>query len=1100
MTKGQGSTEYLLLIAGAILVAVVVLFMLSSIAPAGEAILNSSVQTFEQTISTDNQNLLGGGQNNNPSPDTSSCGDNQITGIETCDVDFLGTTFFGNTTCASFGYDSGWLECTGCNIDSGNCYNKFKSSSGGGGGGGGGSSGGSGGGIPGGGDVCGDTLITGSETCDVSGNNGCSPGLGCNNCTSCSLPFSQVCGNGIIENGEVCELTGVSGCSGTDTCSSCTQCIADTTSPSISTFSITPGDGQASIQFTSVDPNPPANPVTSKLARSTTWSDIQNMTVSQFDNPPVGINIVFSGGNIESIVDGPLVNGQIIYYRLRACDSATPTPNCTLSTTLSTTPAAGSQSDITPPTIDLFSLTPSDASIDVDLSATDPAPASDPVQYIIIQGTSFNEVDTLPVKGTVSFDNPPATISVIYSNNHASGSNIRITDSQLTNQTTYYYRVRTCDAALPISNCSTSLTLGATPNSVPDTESPVIDSFTLLKGDARATITYLGHDLPVPSTLSYFIARSTDASAVTLLSNMSATGTTNSFDNPPAGVTIVHSTNTSGSWVDTPLTNGIQHYYRIRVCDSATPLNCTLSIIKTVVPASNPNIETTPPSISLSTNWDNALVTSTFSVSDDSSYPVSYYLFRSRSSTAINQIVVTSPNNMTIPIGVDTLISSTTATALTNQNYYDDQVVNGTTYYYRLAACDSASTSNCIISLASSETPKIPQLIFTHGTEETVFDWSSSPKCGIDDYPDLPAHAIWNNNEIILTSAHTENYFWKGTSFNNLQKDCTNVLSSTGSGNPADFDDDEWLNTLYSDGVIIHGIIHMEYHDHTAPCYPNGSTTCWYSGVTYASAPASSSINFTSPSIPNHIVAAPPESWSLSTMNGSVYGYISPTNIIQKDNFYYLFFLADQHAGSTPGGMCIIRTDDLSNPSSWMAWSGSLTNPQFDIPLNPAYLYPSKSPIVGPTHAPCAYLPNVQSLRSSITWNTYLNKYMLMGAGGWINGGNECGAYYALSDDLINWTPIQKIKALDLPFGQAGEPNCLGSWVSGATFNMYPSLIDHSATTINFEDSGQTPHLYWTRINNYLGAGNPNGNDRDLVRQQVTLCLENDPEYPNCTP
>ena len=45
---------------------------------------------------------------------------------------------------------------------------------------------------------------------------------------------------------------------------------------------------------------------------------------------------------------------------------------------------------------------------------------------------------------------------------------------------------------------------------------------------------------------------------------------------------------------------------------------------------------------------------------------------------------------------------------------------------------------------------------------------------------------------------------------------------------------------------------------------------------------------------------------------------------------------------------------------------------------------------------------------------------------------------------------------------------------------LYPSVVDHADTTINFERTGRAPYLYYTRFND-------GGLDRDLVRVQVTL-------------
>ena len=47
-------------------------------------------------------------------------------------------------------------------------------------------------------------------------------------------------------------------------------------------------------------------------------------------------------------------------------------------------------------------------------------------------------------------------------------------------------------------------------------------------------------------------------------------------------------------------------------------------------------------------------------------------------------------------------------------------------------------------------------------------------------------------------------------------------------------------------------------------------------------------------------------------------------------------------------------------------------------------------------------------------------------------------------------------------------------------FVLYPSVVDHANTTINFEKAGRTAYLYYTRFND-------GGLDRDLIRAPLTF-------------
>ena len=49
---------------------------------------------------------------------------------------------------------------------------------------------------------------------------------------------------------------------------------------------------------------------------------------------------------------------------------------------------------------------------------------------------------------------------------------------------------------------------------------------------------------------------------------------------------------------------------------------------------------------------------------------------------------------------------------------------------------------------------------------------------------------------------------------------------------------------------------------------------------------------------------------------------------------------------------------------------------------------------------------------------------------------------------------------------------------------LYPSIVDHADTTVNFERAGRTAHLYYVRFND-------GGLDRDLMRVPITFTRTN---------
>jgi len=110
----------------------------------------------------------------------------------------------------------------------------------------------------------------------------------------------------------------------------------------------------------------------------------------------------------------------------------------------------------------------------------------------------------------------------------------------------------------------------------------------------------------------------------------------------------------------------------------------------------------------------------------------------------------------------------------------------------------------------------------------------------------------------------------------------------------------------------------------------------------------------------------------------------------------------------------------------------------------------------------------------TLTYNTYFGKYLMIGSTIW-GGPTEfvCGTGYMLSSDLINWTPRRLLRSANFLWIQT-------CWSPETVGTAYSSIIDHNDASVNFERSGQTPYLYFTRFNDpFL--------DRDLVRIPMTI-------------
>ena len=365
-----------------------------------------------------------------------------------------------------------------------------------------------------------------------------------------------------------------------------------------------------------------------------------------------------------------------------------------------------------------------------------------------------------------------------------------------------------------------------------------------------------------------------------------------------------------------------------------------------------------------------------------------------------------------------------------------------------------------VVSCGGGDTDEGPALRVV-GEEEVVFDWTTD-RCEDFDIPDLPARAFRDDSgqvQMIATNDRVRRYI--GPDLNNLTHECAIVMSSDRDPDPAAFNDGEWIGATYTeDGKTIYAVLHNEYQgsDHPGECFTQQDYKCWYNSLTLAVS-TDSGVSYQHPIMPPaHLIATYPEQY---VPDIGPYGIFHPSNIVKgKDGFYYSIVHLVKPLPFEEGGACLMRTNDLSDPKSWRFWDGSGFDGTF---INP---------YTEPTDNPGAHVcSSVQiALTSSLTYNNYIDRYVLIGPGG---EGESSGFLYALSKDLINWTPFKLFYHVALPFTPVPED----------TVYLYPSLLDPDSTTRNFETTGKTAYLYYTRFNGH-------GLDRDLLRVPVEFSME----------
>lgn len=392
------------------------------------------------------------------------------------------------------------------------------------------------------------------------------------------------------------------------------------------------------------------------------------------------------------------------------------------------------------------------------------------------------------------------------------------------------------------------------------------------------------------------------------------------------------------------------------------------------------------------------------------------------------------------------------------------------------APAPTTTTSPPTTSVATTTTAPSPPpeaTLSVVGPEEVVFDWTTD-RCDNGDIPDLPARAFRDaSGQVNLISTETDNRRFLGTSLDEaLEHPCATIYASAHDADPAQFTDSEWLASFYTeDGQTVWALIHNEYHGwERGDCAGVDQFYCWYNTITLAVSTDAGASYRPAVEPPGHLVAALPYPYEQGT---GAQGLFSPSNIVKgHDGYYYALAKVGAHRTGQQS-VCLMRTPDLADPQAWRFWNRTDFDNEFVDPysdtVETASAHSCRSLDPGDIGA---------QMIESLTWNTYLERWVLVGiSADSIDGREVWGFYYSFSDDLIDWTHRKLLVEIDLPWTVASP----GSDVS----YLYPSLLDPSSESRNFETTDDTAYLYYTRNN----AGHASL-DRDLVRVPVQFTVD----------
>ena len=222
------------------------------------------------------------------------------------------------------------------------------------------------------------------------------------------------------------------------------------------------------------------------------------------------------------------------------------------------------------------------------------------------------------------------------------------------------------------------------------------------------------------------------------------------------------------------------------------------------------------------------------------------------------------------------------------------------------------------------------------------------------------------------------------------------------------------------------------------------------------------------PSSPLVVAAAP---FRQDVGQGRHRGFFNPSNMFAMGPFVYAFVSTTGWSGQD-AGECLIRTRDPLDSAGWRGWDGADFTVRWRDPYGAHDSTPQKS---------CAPVEPFGYPVGSVVRHRASGQFVAVWDAPKIDGKFPTyGLYYATSRDLLHWSAPALLAALPVLNATCGtnESNRDG-WITA-----YPAMIDADAHGRNFDDTGDTPWLFYARIKN-VGC-NPAG-ERMLMRQRIRI-------------
>jgi hypothetical protein len=208
-------------------------------------------------------------------------------------------------------------------------------------------------------------------------------------------------------------------------------------------------------------------------------------------------------------------------------------------------------------------------------------------------------------------------------------------------------------------------------------------------------------------------------------------------------------------------------------------------------------------------------------------------------------------------------------------------------------------------------------------------------------------------------------------------------------------------------------------------------------------------------------------------------GMFAPSRVIKEGNYFYSvaiyvhrdFTKVDPAAGvyeapSDKDGYVIMRTNDITNPNSWQAWTSGSTYEAIGN-MNFAVFLPQQRGIA------------LNASGAELIYDTNAQCYILIHA--LFQKGSAI--YFMTTKSLASpaWSDSTPISGTATLTSDPAGP-VVGFWA-----NNYPLILDDSSAGYNYEFTSGTPQLFFSTFPSTYGGDNM---ARDLYRVQLSITYQ----------